>query len=117
MRQRADKNKKAEEKKKELMEFISRFAANAAKSKQATSRRKMLDNLDLEEIKPSSRKYTGITFHQERDAGNQILSISGLSKSSSDAVLFKDINLIVNKGDRIAFISKNSIALTSFSKF
>lgn len=114
LRQRADKNKKAEEKKKELMEFISRFAANAAKSKQATSRRKMLDNLDLEEIKPSSRKYPGITFHQERDAGNQILSISGLSKSSSDGVLFKDINLIVNKGDRIAFVSKNSMALTSF---
>ena len=96
LRQRADKNKKAEEKKKELMEFISRFAANAAKSKQATSRRKMLDNLDLEEIKPSSRKYPGITFHQERDAGNQILSISGLSKSSSDEGLFKDNNLIVN---------------------
>ena len=114
LRQRADKNKKAEEKKKELMEFISRFAANAAKSKQATSRRKMLDNLDLEEIKPSSRKYPGITFHQERDAGNQILSISGLSKSSSDGVLFKDISLIVNKGDRIAFVSKNSMALTSF---
>jgi ATPase subunit of ABC transporter with duplicated ATPase domains len=114
LRQRADKNKKAEEKKKELMEFISRFAANAAKSKQATSRRKMLDNLDLEEIKPSSRKYPGITFHQERDAGNQILSISGLSKSSTDGVLFKDINLIVNKGDRIAFVSKNSMALTSF---
>ena len=114
LRQRADKNKKAEEKKKELMEFISRFAANAAKSKQATSRRKMLDNLDLEEIKPSSRKYPGITFHQERDAGNQILSISGLSKISADGVLFKDINLIVNKGDRIAFVSKNSMALTSF---
>jgi len=114
LRQRADKNKKAEEKKKELMEFISRFAANAAKSKQATSRRKMLDNLDLEEIKPSSRKYPGITFHQERDAGNQILSVSGLSKSYSDGVLFKDINLIVNKGDRIAFVSKNSMALTSF---
>ena len=113
LRQRADKNKKAEEKKKELMEFIARFSANAAKSKQATSRRKMLDNLDLEEIQPSSRKYPGITFHQERDAGNQILSISGLSKSSSDGVLFKDINLIVNKGDRIAFVSKNSLAITA----
>jgi ATPase subunit of ABC transporter with duplicated ATPase domains len=113
LRQRADKNKKAEEKKKELMEFIARFSANAAKSKQATSRRKMLDNLDLEEIQPSSRKYPGITFHQERDAGNQILSISGLSKSSSDGILFKDINLIVNKGDRIAFVSKNSLAITA----
>ena len=112
LKQRSDKNKKAEEKKKELMEFISRFSANAAKSKQATSRRKMLDNLDLEEIKPSSRKYPGITFHQERDAGNQIISISNLNKSTAEGNLFQDINLIVNKGDKIAFISKNSIALT-----
>ena len=113
-RQRADKNKKAEEKKKELMDFISRFSANAAKSKQATSRRKMLDNLDLEEIKPSSRRYPGITFHQERDAGNQVLSIDNLSKSVDGTVLFSSINLIVNKGDKIAFISKNSVALTTF---
>jgi ATPase subunit of ABC transporter with duplicated ATPase domains len=94
------------------MAFISRFSANAAKSKQATSRRKMLDNLDLEEIKPSSRKYPGITFHQERDAGNQVLSISNLKKSGADGGLFENINLIVNKGDKIAFVSKNSIALT-----
>ena len=114
LKQRSDKNKKAEEKKKELMEFISRFSANAAKSKQATSRRKMLDNLDLEEIKPSSRKYPGITFHQERDAGNQIISISNLSKANTEGTLFQDINMIVNKGDKIAFISKNSIALTHF---
>ena len=113
-RQRADKNKKAEEKKKELMEFISRFSANAAKSKQATSRRKMLDNLDLEEIKPSSRRYPGITFHQERDAGNQILSIENLSKTTEDKTLFKDLSLPVNKGDKIAFISKDSVALTHF---
>ncbi|MBM3453836.1 MAG: ATP-binding cassette domain-containing protein [Bacteroidetes bacterium] len=113
-RQRADKNKKAEEKKKELMDFISRFSANAAKSKQATSRRKMLDNLDLEEIKPSSRRYPGITFHQERDAGNQLLSIDNLSKSADGTVLFSALNLIVNKGDKIAFISKNSVALTAF---
>ena len=113
LRQRSDKNKKAEEKKKELMDFIARFSANAAKSKQATSRRKMLDNLDLSEIQPSSRKYPGITFHQERDAGNQILSLTGLSKNSSDGVLFSNINLIVNKGDRIAFVSKNSIAITA----
>ncbi len=113
-RQRADKNKKAEEKKKELMEFISRFSANAAKSKQATSRRKMLDNLDLEEIKPSSRRYPGITFHQERDAGNQLLSIDNLSKSVEGTTLFSGMNLIVNKGDKIAFISKNSVALTAF---
>ena len=114
LRQRADKNKKAEEKKKELMEFISRFSANAAKSKQATSRRKMLDNLDLEEIKPSSRRYPGITFHQDRDAGNQILSIENLSKSVEGKTLFKEFNLTVNKGDKIAFISRDSVALTNF---
>jgi len=114
LKKRSDKNKKAEEKKKELMEFISRFSANAAKSKQATSRRKMLDNLDIEEIKPSSRKYPGITFHQERDAGNQIISISNLKSSTPEGVLFNDVNLIVNKGDKIAFISKNSNALTNF---
>jgi ATPase subunit of ABC transporter with duplicated ATPase domains len=113
MRQRSDKNKKAEEKKKELMEFISRFSANAAKSKQATSRRKMLDNLDLEEIQPSSRKYPGITFHQERDAGNQILSIDGLAKSVDGKSLFKGLTITVNKGDKIAFISRNSVALTA----
>lgn len=114
-RQRSDKNKKAEEKKKELMEFIARFSANAAKSKQATSRRKMLDNLDLEEIKPSSRRYPGITFHQDRDAGNQILSVENLSKKTEEGIqLFKGVNIIVNKGDKIAFISKNSVALTAF---
>ncbi|MEN9743696.1 MAG: hypothetical protein RLZZ65_1501 [Bacteroidota bacterium] len=113
-RQRADKNKKAEEKKKELMEFISRFSANAAKSKQATSRRKMLDNLDLEEIKPSSRRYPGITFHQDRDAGNQILGIENMSKTVEGKTLFKDLYLTVNKGDKIAFISRDSVALTNF---
>ena len=113
-RQRSDKNKKAEDRKKELLDFISRFSANAAKSKQATSRRKMLDNLDLEEIQPSSRKYPGITFHQERDAGNQILSINDLSKSIDGKCLFKDLTITVNKGDKIAFISKNSLALTTF---
>lgn len=113
-RQRADKNKKAEEKKKELIEFIARFSANAAKSKQATSRRKMLDNLDLEEIKPSSRKYPGITFHQEREAGNQVLNIDNLSKSIDGQELFKGVSFIVNKGDKIALISKNSVALTAF---
>ncbi len=113
-RQRSDKNKKAEEKKKELQDFISRFSANASKSKQATSRRKMLDNLNIEEIQPSSRKYPGITFHQEREAGNQILSIENLSASAEGKTLFKGLNLIVNKGDKIAFISKNSVALTAF---
>ncbi|MES2800077.1 MAG: ATP-binding cassette domain-containing protein [Bacteroidota bacterium] len=114
LRQRSDKNKKAEEKKKELQDFISRFSANASKSKQATSRRKMLDNLNIEEIQPSSRKYPGITFHQDRDAGNQILSIENLSKNAEGKPLFQGLNLIVNKGDKIAFISKNSMALTAF---
>lgn len=113
-RQRSDKNKKAEEKKKELMEFITRFSANAAKSKQATSRRKMLSNLDIEEIQPSSRKYPGITFSQDREAGNQILNIDGLSKSVDGEKLFSDITFIVNKGDKIAFVSKSSVALTAF---
>ncbi|MFM7663142.1 MAG: ABC-F family ATP-binding cassette domain-containing protein [Bacteroidota bacterium] len=114
LKQRADKNKKAEEKKKELMEFIARFSANAAKSKQATSRRKMLDNLDLEEIKPSSRRYPGITFHQDRDAGNQLLSIDNLSKKHEGKVLFQGVTLTVNKGDKIALVSRDSLALSQF---
>ena len=113
-RQRSDKNKKAEEKKKELLDFIARFSANASKSKQATSRRKMLDNLDLEEIQPSSRRYPGITFHQDRDAGNQILNIEHLSKIADGKALFKEINITINKGDKIAFVSKDSVALTAF---
>ncbi len=113
-RQRSDKNKKAEEKKKELIEFIARFSANASKSKQATSRRKMLDNLDIDQIEPSSRKYPGITFYQEREAGNQVLSVENLSKSNEEGkVLFSGINFIVNKGDKIAIVSKNSMALTA----
>lgn len=112
-RQRSDKNKKAEEKKKELMEFIARFSANAAKSKQATSRRKMLDNLDIEEIQPSSRKYPGITFHQEREAGNQILTVNGISKTKDGTQLFTNIGFNVNKGDKIAFVSRNSVAITA----
>ena len=113
-RQRADKNKKAEEKKKELQDFISRFSANAAKSKQATSRRKMIDKLDIEEIQPSSRRYPGITFHQERDAGNQILTVDNLSKSFEGEVLFKDITFTLNKGDKVAIVSNNSLAITTF---
>jgi ATPase subunit of ABC transporter with duplicated ATPase domains len=96
------------------MEFIARFSANAAKSKQATSRRKMLDNLDLEEIKPSSRRYPGITFHQDRDAGNQLLSIDNLSKKHEGKVLFQGVTLTVNKGDKIALVSRDSLALTQF---
>ncbi len=113
-RQRADKNKKAEDKKKELQEFISRFSANASKSKQATSRRKLLDKLDLDEIQPSSRRYPAIIFEQEREAGDQILNIENLSYSQDAETLFKDVNINVNRGDKIAILSKNSKAITSF---
>ncbi|MCG8576019.1 MAG: ATP-binding cassette domain-containing protein [Flavobacteriales bacterium] len=112
-RQLADKNKKLEDKRKELQEFISRFSANAAKSKQATSRRKLLEKLQLEDIKPSSRKYPGIIFEQERDAGDQILHIEGLSKSLDGEDLFKSLDVNVSRGDKIAFIAKNSLAVTS----
>ncbi len=112
-RQRNDKNKKAEDKKKELQDFISRFSANASKSKQATSRRKMLDKLDLDEIQPSSRKYPGINFAAERDAGNQILTVSNLSKEFEGNYLFKDLNFTLNKGDKVAIVSKNSVAITA----
>lgn len=113
-RQMADKNKKMEDKRKELQEFISRFSANAAKSKQATSRRKLLEKLELEDIKPSSRKYPGIIFEREREEGDQILHVNGLSKTQDGEVLFKDFNLNVSKGDKIAFISKNSNAISAF---
>lgn len=113
-RQMSDKNKKMEDKRKELQEFISRFSANAAKSKQATSRRKLLEKLQLEDIKPSSRKYPGIIFEQERDAGDQILHIHGLSSSLDGESLFKNFDLNVSKGDKIAFISKNSMAVSRF---
>lgn len=109
----ADKNKKLEEKKKELQSFIARFSANAAKSKQATSRKKVLDNLDIQEIKPSSRRYPGIFFSQEREVGDQILTVEGLSKTKDGEVLFSDLSFEMNKGDKIAFLSKNSKATTA----
>ncbi len=112
-RQMADQNKKMEDKRKELQDFISRFSANASKSKQATSRRKLLEKLKLEDIKPSSRKYPGIIFEQEREAGDQILHIHGLTKSLEGDILFKDLNINVSKGDKIAFLSKNSLAITA----
>lgn len=111
-RQMADKNKKLEDKRKELQEFISRFSANAAKSKQATSRRKLLEKLQLEDIKPSSRKYPGIIYEQEREAGDQILHIEDLSASMEGETLFKNFDLNVSKGDKIAFLSKNTMAIT-----
>jgi ATPase subunit of ABC transporter with duplicated ATPase domains len=113
-RQRSDKNKKAEDKKKELLDFISRFSANASKSKQATSRRKMLDKLDLEEIQPSARRYPGINFQSDRDPGNQVLNVESLSKSQDGTLLFKDVTFNLNKGDKVAIVSKNSVAISAF---
>ncbi|MEO1051928.1 MAG: ATP-binding cassette domain-containing protein [Bacteroidota bacterium] len=114
--QRNSANKKAEEKKKELQEFIARFSANAAKSKQATSRRKLLDKINVEEIKPSTRRYPAIIFTQNRTAGDQILQIEGLSKSVDGRTLFKDLDLFVNKGDKIAVLSQDSLATSSLFK-
>ena len=113
-RQRAQQNKKAEEKKKELEEFIRRFSANVAKSKQATSRKKMIEKLNVSDIKPSSRRYPAIIFEREREAGDQILHIEGLSASLEGEVLFKDINLNLAKGDKVVVFSKDSRATTAF---
>lgn len=113
-RQATDKNKKMEEKKKDLLEFIARFSANASKSKQATSRKKALDKLVFEDIVPSNRKYPGIIFKPEREPGNQILNIQNLSKSVDGRTLFSNVNFDVVKGQKIAFLSKDPVALTSF---
>lgn len=113
-RQFADKKKKAEDKKKELQEFIARFSANAAKSKQATSRRKLLDKLDLDEIQPSSRRYPGIVFEQERQVGDQVLHINNLSYKQDGETLFSNINLNVGRNDKIVVLSKNSQVITAF---
>ncbi|WP_369049133.1 ABC-F family ATP-binding cassette domain-containing protein [Tenacibaculum sp. UWU-22] len=113
-KQRAQQNKKAEDKKKELEEFIRRFSANVAKSKQATSRKKMIEKLNVDEIKPSSRRYPAIIFESEREAGDQILNIEGLSKSFEGEILFDNIDINLNKGDKVAIISKNSRAVTAF---
>ena len=112
-KQRAQQTKKAEDKKKELEEFIRRFSANVAKSKQATSRKKMIEKLNVDDIKPSSRRYPAIIFDREREAGDQILNVEHLSKSTEEEVLFKDIHFNLNKGDKVALISKNSRAVTS----
>lgn len=115
LRQQQNQKAKAEEKKKELEEFIRRFSANVAKSKQTTSRKKMLEKLNVEEIKPSSRKYPGIIFTPEREPGNQILEVSGLSKKTEEGVvLFNDVNFNVEKGDKIVFLSRNPCAMTAF---
>ncbi|HMS29192.1 MAG TPA: ATP-binding cassette domain-containing protein [Saprospiraceae bacterium] len=113
-RQMSDKNKKMEERKKELLDFIARFSANASKSKQATSRKKALDKLVIEDIRPSSRKYPGIIFKPEREVGDQILSVENLAGSTEDRILFKNVIFTVNKGDKIALISKDQVAVHSF---
>jgi ATPase subunit of ABC transporter with duplicated ATPase domains len=113
LRQRSSTNKKAEEKKKELQEFIARFSANASKSKQATSRRKLLEKINVDDIEPSSRRYPGIIFNQNREAGDQILHINQLQLSSLGETLFTNLNLNVNKGDKIAFISSDGQASTA----
>ncbi|MCM4163470.1 MULTISPECIES: ABC-F family ATP-binding cassette domain-containing protein [unclassified Arenibacter] len=114
-RQRAQQNKKSEEKAKELQEFIQRFSANVAKSKQATSRKKMLSKLKIEDIKPSSRRYPAIIFEREREAGDQILNIEKLSATTEESeILFQDVNINLAKGDKVAIISRDSRATTAF---
>lgn len=113
-RQMTDKNKKNEEKRKDLLDFIARFSANASKSKQATSRKKALEKLTIEEIEPSNRKYPGIIFQQQREVGNQILNIENISKSADGRKLFDKVNFSISKNDKIAFISKNALAVTGF---
>ena len=114
VRQRAQQNKKAEEKKKELQEFIARFSANVAKSKQATSRKKMIDKLNIEEIRPSSRRYPGIIFEQEREAGDQILNVEGLSYSIDGQKLFDQVHFNMARGDKAIIYSKDSRAVSAF---
>lgn len=115
LRQRSDQNKKVEDKRKELQEFIERFSANASKSRQATSRKKLLDKLVVDEIQPSTRKYPGIIFRAERDCGDQILTVEDLSKTSADGVsLFSNISFTLSKGDKVALLSKEHLALNAF---
>jgi ATPase subunit of ABC transporter with duplicated ATPase domains len=113
-RQMSDKNKKIEEKRKDLMDFIARFSANASKSKQATSRKKALEKLVIEEIQPSNRKYPGIIFKQEREVGNEILKVEKLSKSIDGKRLFSNVSFDIQKNQKIAFISRDPMAITSF---
>jgi len=113
-RQLSDKNKKMEDRRKDLLEFIARFSANASKSKQATSRKKALERLVIEDIQPSNRKYPGIIFKPERDVGNQILNVQKLSKKIDGRTLFSPISFDVVKGQKIAFVSKDAVALTTF---
>ncbi|MDE7458568.1 MAG: ATP-binding cassette domain-containing protein [Muribaculaceae bacterium] len=113
LRQQQQQNKKAEERRKELLEFIQRFSANVAKSKQTTSRKKMLEKLNVEEIQPSSRRYPGIIFTPSREPGNKILEVKGLSASVDGEVLFNDVNFQIEKGDKVAFLSHDPRAMTA----
>jgi ATPase subunit of ABC transporter with duplicated ATPase domains len=113
-KQKQLQNKKAEEKRKELQDFISRFSANVAKSKQTTSRKKMIEKLNIDDIEPSTRKYPGIIFSPEREAGDKILEVHGLSASVEGTVLFKDVEFYANRGDKIIFLSKDPRAMTAF---
>jgi len=115
-RQQANQNKKAEEKRKELQEFIQRFSANVAKSKQTTSRKKMLDKLKIEEIEPSTRRYPGIIFQQERPCGDRVLSVEGLTYEQDGEVLFKNVEFNIEKGDKVVFLGKNNRVMTTFFK-
>jgi ATPase subunit of ABC transporter with duplicated ATPase domains len=113
-RQMNDKNKKTEEKRAALLDFIARFSANASKSKQATSRKKALEKLTIEEIEPSNRKYPGIIFQPLREVGNQILNVEKLSKSVDGRKLFDNVSFSINKGEKIAFLSRDPLAVTNF---
>ena len=116
LRQQQNQNKKAEEKKKELLEFIARFSANVAKSKQTTSRKKMIEKLKIEEIEPSTRRYPGIIFQQERATGDRVLNIENLSYVQDGEVLFKDISFTIERGDKVVFLAKEARAVTAFFK-
>ena len=113
LRQQANANKKAEVRKKELQEFVMRFSANASKSKQATSRKKLIEKINIDQIQPSTRRYPGIIFQQNREAGNDILKIEGLSYSNEGKTLFHDLNLTIEKGDKVTFLSRNGMAVTA----
>lgn len=113
LKQRADQNKKVEDKRKELQEFIARFSANASKSRQATSRAKLLEKLTLDDIKPSNRKYPAIIFQPNREAGDQLLSVEGLSKTLEGNTLFRNISFTINKNDKVAFLAKDTLAISA----
>lgn len=114
LKQRGDQNKKNEDKRKELQDFISRFSANASKSRQATSRKKLLDKLNIDEIKPSNRKYPAIILKQERDAGDQILEVKHISKSAEGITCLPDVSFELNRGDKVAFISREQLSISNF---